>query len=366
MTDISTSGDRKDIATAADDMDLQCTAPTEDYLQEASALAVSSATLLDANPMEGNRSLLHRSEGFYNQMVGYMLTPEQLYDGGYLRLCPRKPGRIVCVLAEAEYSSYKTCSRCASSFVITAGGKYCSISSCCYHPGKCTAFGFSCCGARPGQAGCKSSPYHVCTLGARNEWDTPAWAFVRTPRRCTVNGGVFALDCEMSFTIRGFEVTRVSVVDGNGTTVYDSYVTPGSPVLDYNTVYSGVTAERLRDERTTLQDVQAVLLRLFSASTVLVGHGLENDLRCLRLLHDTVVDTAVVFPHNRGLPFRRSLRSLVGTYLNREVPEGPLGHDTVERAKACMQLLLWKAAQDKKLRERQSQGAADWVRRPSQ
>lgn len=166
---------------------------------------------------------------------------------------------------------------------------------------------------------------------------------------------MYALDCEMCFTIRGLEVAKVTVVGADGATVYDAYVRPGSPVLDYNTAFSGVTAEHLRNVRTSLQDVQAVLLRLFTASTVLVGHGLENDLRGLKLVHDTVVDTAVLFPHHRGLPFRRSLRSLVGAYLNRDVQEGT--HDSLEDARACMELVLWKAARDQKMRERRSRGS---------
>ena len=53
---------------------------------------------------------------------------------------------------------------------------------------------------------------------------------------------------------------------------------------------------------------------------------LENDLRALRLLHDKVIDTAIVsehfticqtdfqfhqvFPHDKGPPFRRALRDM--------------------------------------------------------
>ena len=56
-----------------------------------------------------------------------------------------------------------------------------------------------------------------------------------------------------------------------------------------------------------------------NADTILVGHGLENDLRALNLIHATILDTAVVFPHYHGLPFRRSLRSLVSSYLKRDI-----------------------------------------------
>ncbi|XP_077545647.1 putative exonuclease GOR [Haemaphysalis longicornis] len=334
--------------------------------QKALSNTIHSATSSSAGPEEGTLRLPPRTQDLYDLLLPYVLTPKELFRCGYPRLCPKNSGRVVCVEGDAIYSSRKTCSRCRASFMITRSGDYYANSACFFHTGRCSAIGFSCCGAPADHPGCNSSYYHICPFGARDKWDTAAFAFVRTRRR---NGGtreVFALDCEMCFTIRGFEVARVSVVDCNGTTVYDSYVKPGSRVLDYSTPYSGITAEHLRNVRTTLQDVQAVLFRLLNASTVLVGHGLENDLRALRLVHDTVVDTSMVFPHHRGFPYRRSLRSLVAAYLNRGVPNGPLGHDSVEDAKACMELMLWKAARDQEMRNRLKGGARGCPTQPSQ
>ena len=68
-----------------------------------------------------------------------------------------------------------------------------------------------------------------------------------------------------------------------------------------------------------LKEVQNDLMGFINADTILVGHGLENDLRALSLVHATVLDTAVVFPHFYGLPFRRSLRSLAASYLKRDI-----------------------------------------------
>lgn len=178
--------------------------------------------------------------------------------------------------------------------------------------------------------------------------------FACLPRRHGGTREVFALDCKMCFTIHGFEVARVSLVDCNGTAVYYSYVRPGSPVLGYNTTFGAITEAHLRNVNTTLQDVQVALHRPFNASTGLVSHGLENDRRVLRLVHDQVVEIAVVLPHHQGLPYRRALRSLVGAYVNRGVPNVPLGHDSVEDVKACMELMLLKAAHDQELRDRLS------------
>ena len=42
---------------------------------------------------------------------------------------------------------------------------------------------------------------------------------------------------------------------------------------------------------------------------------ISEDCRALQLVHSVVLDTSAVFPHYCGLPYRRSLRSLVSSYL---------------------------------------------------
>ena len=53
-----------------------------------------------------------------------------------------------------------------------------------------------------------------------------------------------------------------------------------------------------------------MLSSIIDADTVVLGHGLENDLKALRMVHTRVVDTAVLFQHPRGWPYRRALRDL--------------------------------------------------------
>ena len=97
--------------------------------------------------------------------------------------------------------------------------------------------------------------------------------------------GVFALDCEMCYTTEGPELTRVTVVGSDRRTVYETLVKPDNPILDHNTRFSGITEEDLIGVRTTIRDVQAVLLNQFSDKTILIGHSFDSDLRALRVTY---------------------------------------------------------------------------------
>ena len=47
--------------------------------------------------------------------------------------------------------------------------------------------------------------------------------------------------------------------------------------------FSGLKAADLKDVKTTLTDVQAILLNLFSDKTILMGHSLESDCIALKV-----------------------------------------------------------------------------------
>ncbi len=66
----------------------------------------------------------------------------------------------------------------------------------------------------------------------------------------------------------------------------------------------------MRGVTVSLEDVQRDLLELISCETVLCGHSLENDLRRLQMMHPTCVDTVLLYPHDKGPPYRTKLSSL--------------------------------------------------------
>ena len=91
-------------------------------------------------------------------------------------------------------------------------------------------------------------------------------------------------------------LARVAVVDEHGSTLIDELVRPGAPVMDYNTQYSGITAEMLKQAVLTQAEARAAVLRLIAGGAILVGHSLENDLRALRLAHTRVIGRLAIPP----------------------------------------------------------------------
>lgn len=165
--------------------------------------------------------------------------------------------------------------------------------------------------------------------------------------RSVLSGGVgrvpmFAVDCEMVGTKIGSELARVSIVDETLTCIYDTLVKPENPVTDYRTRYSGIDEESLKDVSVTLTDVQENICKLLPSSCILMGHSLDNDLHALRLVHPFVIDTSCLFTPGATPTNKPGLRRLTKELLSSEIQRGSNGHDSIEDATACMQLVQHK------------------------
>ena len=86
----------------------------------------------------------------------------------------------------------------------------------------------------------------------------------------------------------------VTLLNFAGETCFESLVKPSARIKDYNTMYSGITPEKLDSVATTLKDVQKSLLSIVASGDVLLGHGIGNDLRGLHLEHREVTHTSFI------------------------------------------------------------------------
>lgn len=238
---------------------------------------------------------------------------------------------------------------------------------------------YRCCGEALGDSsGCITAASHVFKVTDPKRLAT-ILNFIETPENSKADEDLpLAMDAEMGYSTLGLELIRLTATSWPaGEPVLDILVRPFGEVLDLNSRWSGVLPSHLTEAPLLKKDpntndynakqlaaseklhvvespavARDVLLRFLTPRTPLIGHGLENDLNSVRLIHPTIIDTALLFPHKIGLPYRNALRALVQQHLRRTIQSGggvmgtdkdsiTAGHSSLEDARSAGDLALW-------------------------
>ncbi|PPQ77431.1 hypothetical protein CVT25_011013 [Psilocybe cyanescens] len=274
-------------------------------------------------------------------------STEELQKWGYYIDIPPGPGGNQPSL-EGKIAK---CERCTQYFLVKRAEE---ADRCIYHWGKAYTARingekqrtYTCC-SRPvvDSEGCSHGPHVFYESTPEDLHSRHAFSFLRPPSSETPKLDIVALDCEMIYTTGGMRVARVSIVDGSGKEIFDEFVRmdEGVNVIDFNTRFSGITPENYATALLTLSSIRETLDSLVDSNTILIGHALDNDLKTLRIIHHRCIDTALLFPHRAGTPYRRSLKDLVREKLGRSIQMGDAneGHSSLEDASATLDLVRW-------------------------
>ncbi|KAM5352611.1 hypothetical protein ACJ41O_005333 [Fusarium nematophilum] len=335
------------------------------------------------------------------ELAKRILTPvDKLTDHGYVAAVPTEEAIEKARQGVEASKGWEKCDRCQQRFQVFPGrrekdGALTSGGTCTFHWGKTyiapKAAGdntrqpkrYQCCGQEVGDSvGCFTRDHHVFKTTDPKRLAS-VLNFAETPENPLAPGDrAVAFDCEMGYTVYGMELVRLTATAWpTGDELLDVLVRPLGEVLDLNSRYSGVWPEdlaqaepwsadddtskpaksgdgyasedgELKPQKKKLKIVSSpevardLLFSLLSPTTALIGHGLENDLNAVRIVHPTLIDTVLLYPHRAGLPFRYGLKMLMDVHLNRKIQQetGPkmLGHDSAEDARAAGDLVRLK------------------------
>ena len=327
-----------------------------------------------------------------------LANQNQLTMYGYVPIAPSEKEIAKAREGVEAAQGWEECDRCRSRFQVFPGrreedGALTSGGQCTYHPAKprrptpkdkadkvVKESIYACCNESVGQSsGCTVAPTHVFKIS-----DPKRLALImpykETPPKLLTPSSSIAVcfDCEMGYTTMGLELIRLTATSWpSGEELIDVLVRPLGEVLDLNSRFSGVFPKDYANaapyHSTTDSDSKAInangklqlqlvdspaaardlLFEFLTPETPLMGHALDNDLNSARIIHPSIVDSVLLYPHPRGLPIRFGLKVLMKKHLDRDIQTGGAqGHDSKEDARAAGDLVRLKVAEMWKVMKR--------------
>lgn len=345
------------------------------------------------NLPDGNEELITglTPEAEVTALGGYVSTLLTLKAAEYVVLPPSEEDIRKTKEGLEAAEGREECDRCKTRFQVlqvrdSETGSWVTGGSCTHHYGRFVTEGgrkqWGCCSTPPGETpGCVEHTNHVFMVKSPVRLAS-IWQFVETPSAPALSPSetpapsetskaiekAICMDCEMAFTTKGFEVIRLTATRfPTYEPIVDILVQPYGEILDLNTRFSGVTQEQFdtalpynpsaetnKDPKILLRassplEAREILFTHIDSSTIIIGHSLDNDLKCMRIIHPRIVDTALLYRH-RTPGMRFSLKYLVKTHLGRfiQTNENAEGHDSREDANEAGNLVRKRIQKDVK------------------
>lgn len=343
------------------------------------------------------------------EILPRLFTPTKGLDKhGYVTTVPTEADVELAQKGIEAAKGWEVCDRCKSRFQVFPGrredGALASGGTCTYHYGKPymperSAMDpkgkrerrYRCCNELMGDSvGCTTADCHVFKISEVKRMAS-VLNFEKTPENPErVVTGPVCIDGEMGYTVYGLELIRLTATSWpGGDELFDVLVRPVGEIMDLNSRFSGVwpkdyaeatpwdappppftppppptprgtpspnpklvlaPAKRQLRIVSSPAAARSLLFSCLSPETPLIGHGLENDLNAIRIIHPTIIDTALLFPHKAGLPYRNALKALMHQHLNKHIQvvvNGKMeGHDSFEDANAAGELVRFALANE--------------------
>ncbi|KAG0682099.1 RNA exonuclease 3 [Pichia californica] len=309
------------------------------------------------NDDNDNDDNIDNDDDYYNQLKNLCIPIQRLKRNNYITEIPL-------ISNNYKFPILIDCNHCGNSFNLN---EISNIVSCNFHPGKLITstneninnnkgkkiFGndyinkiYNCCNELKGQSqGCKKLNHHVFKLNnsidlhylkpfinisnLRNSLNIINNSKIQLLRKQKIKA--IGLDCEMCYTDKGFELMKLSLIDfKTEKKILDSIIHPdGDLIIDLNSHVSGVN--NIPKNSLTFDEAIIKLAQLTDNDTIIIGHGLENDLNVLRLIYPNIIDTAILFSENQiDIKRKDPLKKLAWSFLSENIQGKE--HDSLEDA----------------------------------
>ena len=144
------------------------------------------------------------------------------------------------------------------------------------------------------------------------------------------------LDAEFALTTHGEEVVSLVLITAQEV-ILDLLVRPEHTTVELRDEVHGISQARLDTCEITFTELSRQISALISAEDIICGHGLASDLRALKLSHDHIIDTVLLYPHPEGPPKLSKLSWLAQDHLARTIHDGV--HSPREDALTALELV---------------------------